>query len=110
MKFAFITRHQPTQAQIDLAAEQGIELECVGDADAFDTASYPDVSGYDGVIVVHPMLALRMIRSVGYSQKERLIGVFENANRAPEGERPQFEAKALHIMRLNGEDAYCISA
>ena len=92
MKFAFISRHTPTQAQIDLAAEQDIELVHVGDADAFTvTQGWVDEKGaFNGVVVVHPAAAMRLCGTF-------YVGVFENANRAPEGERPQFEAKALHV-------------
>ncbi len=35
MNFAFISRHEPTQGQIELAAVQNITLVPVGDMDAF---------------------------------------------------------------------------
>ena len=92
MKFAFISRHLPTSGQVDLAAAQGIELVHVGDADAFtvDREWVNDKGPFEGVIVVHPAAAMRLA-------SEFIIGVFENANRAPEGERPTFEAVALHL-------------
>lgn len=95
MKFAFISRHTPTSDQIRLAADQGIELISIGDFDAFNASpSQVDSFGaFEGVIVVHPAAALRLAGSF-------LVGVFENANRAPEGERPQFEALALHVHDL----------
>jgi hypothetical protein len=95
MKFAFISRHLPTEGQITLAADQGIELVHVGDADAFSVApSFVDGHGaFEGVIVVHPAAAMRLSGSF-------LVGVFENANRAPEGEKPTFEAVSLHIFDL----------
>ena len=95
MKFAFISRHLPTDGQIKLAADQGIDLIHVGDADAFTVSpSWVDGLGvFDGVAVVHPAAALLLCSSF-------LVGVFENSNRAPEGERPQFEASALHIYDL----------
>ena len=94
MKFAFISRHNPTQGQLQLAADQGITLVQVGDRDAFtvnitDLTSHND-GPFDGVIVVHPAAAMRLCGTF-------LIGVFENANRAPEGEKPSFEAVSLHI-------------
>jgi len=48
---------------------------------------------FEGAVVVHPAAALRLARCF-------IIGVFENANRAPAGEKPQFEAKALHLFDL----------
>ena len=95
MKFAFISRHAPTPEQHALAAEQGIELIGIGDADAFTVSPgfVHDAGPFEGVIVVHPAAALRLCH-------EFVIGVFENANRAPEGAPPQFSAKALHIWDM----------
>jgi hypothetical protein len=95
MKFAFISRHTPTDGQLQIAKEYGIDLIHIGDRDAFsvDVSTIDAAGAFDGVIVVHPSAAMRLAGSF-------LIGVFENANRAPEGERPQFEAKALHIYDL----------
>lgn len=98
--FAFISRHQPTAEQHALAAEKGITLIHVGDADAFtvdnsfvyENAARLDVP-FGGVIVVHPAAALRLC-------SEFLVGVYENANRAPEGAPPQFAAKALHVYDM----------
>jgi hypothetical protein len=92
-KLAFITRHTPTPAQYKLASEQGFELDFVGDRDAF-SFNPEEFQDYDGVVVVHPWMALQATRWVNF------IGVFENANRAPEGERPSFEAVALHVMEM----------
>lgn len=104
MNFAFISRHKPTQEQILLAKEKEITLHPIGDADAFTISSEwveaqtpPEIKrergAFDGVIVVHPAAALLLC-------KDYLIGVFENANRAPEGEPPQFSAKSLHLYNL----------
>lgn len=95
-RFAFISRHVPTQSQHDLAAAEGIELIHIGDADAFTVSpSFVDAAGaFEGVIVVHPAAAMRLCGRF-------VVGVFENANRAPVGERPQFEAVALHLYDLN---------
>jgi hypothetical protein len=94
-KFAFISRHLPTAGQMELAQAQGIELVQVGDADAFsvDPAWVYERGAFEGVVVVHPAAALRLSGSF-------IVGVYENANRAPEGEKPQFEATALHIFDL----------
>jgi len=90
MKMAFITRHAPTPSQSDLAKRAGYELIPVGDRDAF-TADLADLAEFNAVACVHPALALRLARIVP------IVGVFENANRAPEGEKPRFEALALHL-------------
>lgn len=94
MRFAFISRHVPTTGQLQLAADQGITLIQVGDRDAF-TVNVPDLMDhpdgpFNGVVIVHPAAAMRLC-------SEFLIGVFENANRAPEGEKPSFEAVSFHI-------------
>lgn len=96
-KMAFISRHVPTPEQITLAAERGFELIHVGDVDAFAPMAWSIVDGHDAgpfqaVCCVHPWLALQLERQ-GFS-----VAVFENGNRAPEGEKPQFYAKALHVM------------
>lgn len=95
MQFAFITRHNPTPEQQALAAEQGIELIAIGDADAFTvTPGFVYEQGdFEGVVVVHPAAALRLC-------SEFVVGVFENATRSGEGEKPGFFAKALHVYDL----------
>ena len=102
MNFAFISRHAPTSGQVALADEQGITLHHVGDADAFTVGNgFVHEAGvrldvvFEGVVVVHPAAALRLC-------SEFMVGVFENANRAPAGAPPQFEAKALHVYDLHG--------
>lgn len=94
-RFAFITRHQATPEQVAIAADSGIELVPIGDRDAF-TVSPGDIDAagaFDGVVVVHPAAAMRLASAF-------VIGVFENANRAPEGEKPSFEAVGLHLYDL----------
>ena len=92
MKFVFLSRHAATQEQMELAAAQNIELVQASDVDAFnwDVAKfqdeYPDAVG---VVCVHPIIALKAHHSGLY------VGIFENANRAPEGEKPSFFAKSL---------------
>lgn len=93
-KFAFISRHTPTPEQIELADRLNIELVTVGDKDAF-SLSGEQWDGMDGACVVHPAAALRLIRE-GFD-----ILVYENANRAPEGEKPQFYASAAHLFRVD---------
>jgi hypothetical protein len=99
-RFAFISRHLPTQEQIDLAIAKSIELVHVGDMDAFNWEMEKNrvLGHYDGVIVVHAWLALQCANRFDY------VGVFENANRAPEGEKPSFYAKALHVMQCWNAD------
>lgn len=75
-KFAFISRHQPTQEQIDLAKEKNIELVPIGDFDGF-TVTYKDISNhgdFDGVICAHAAMALRLINYY-------FIGIYENGQR-----------------------------
>lgn len=91
-KFAFISRHTPTDSQISIAAEKGIELVSVGDRDAF-TVSPNEFKEFDGAVVVHPAMAMRLCSHM-------CIGVFNNVNRAPVGEKPQFEATELHLYSV----------
>ena len=90
-KFAFVSRHVPTDSQIKLAAEQSVELVHIGDRDAFSITDADVGLEFEGVVVVHPAAALRLFHDFP-------IGVFENANRAPEGEPPKFEAAAFHHL------------
>ena len=101
-RFAFISRHQPTTSQQVLAEKAGVELVSVGDADAFTVTpqwveSLDPAAPYAGVVVVHPAAAMRLA-------DEYPVGVFENANRAPIGEKPQFEAVSFVIFdRITGD-------
>jgi hypothetical protein len=94
-RFAFLSRHRPTPEQHELAARLDIELVTVGDHDAFTVEPYHFDSAdvLDGVIVVHPAAALRL---APYYE----IGIYENAARAAEGERPTFFPVALHLYDL----------
>lgn len=100
MNFAFISRHAPTQGQINLAAAQGVTLITTGDMDAF-TVRATDIHNlgddndtpFAGVVVVHPAAALRLCADF-------LVGIFENANRAEIGQPPKFEAVSFHIYDL----------
>lgn len=100
-KFAFITRHAATPEQDALANEQGITLIPVGDWDAFDQeGNFKKFKalleeGFEGVVVVHPQLSLDAVAHMD-------VGIFKNSNRAPEGERPQFEAAAFHVTPWAG--------
>lgn len=99
MRFAFVSRHKPTKRQHELASEKGIELIPIGDRDAFSVIpsmldGHKD-GPFDGVVVVHPAAALRLANDF-------LVGVFKNANRAPVGEKPTFEAVELWIFDLVG--------
>ena len=94
LRFAFISRHEPTAEQVTLAKEQGVELVYIGDRDAFSVTSdeiacHPAAPFY-GVVVVHPAAAMRL--SGRFS-----IGVFENANRAAPGEPVKFSAVGFHV-------------
>lgn len=110
--FAFISRHTPSAAQVALAAEQGIRLCHIGDMDGFtitpdevayrltslmgdfDHTPYPEWRRQQvkGVVVVHAAAALRLLPHFD-------VGVFENAARAAEGEKPTFEAVSLHVWQ-----------
>lgn len=91
-KYAMVSRHQPTPEQITLAAGQGIEIVHVGDRDAWtmDTAEF---SGFDGVIVVHPWAAMTCL-TAGME-----VGIFNNVNRAPVGQKPDFFATELRVKK-----------
>jgi len=94
-RFAFISRHSPTQEQVALATEKGIELIPIGDCDAFTISpSFVDAIGpFDGVVVVHPAAALRLAETF-------IVGIFENGTRPGPDDRPQFFAKNFHLYNL----------
>ena len=54
------------------------------------------------------MLWMRVANHDGAGRRlwRRVEQCFENANRAPAGEKPQFEAKALHVLHPNGTPWY----
>lgn len=92
MEMAFISRHEPTQAQQILAESQGFDLQHIGDYDAFNIspAFVYNAGPFEAVAVVHPAAALNLCQ-------EFIIGIFKNINRAPVGEEPQFECAGLEI-------------
>ena len=96
--FLFCSRHAITAEQVALAAKAGITLHQGIDLDAFspnyDRIKFVCNQGqFEGVIVVHPALALKLCTAYQ-------IGVFENANRAAEGAPPSFQAVGLEIFDL----------
>ena len=90
MKFAFASRHAPTDRQHVLAAQLGIQLGESKDVDVFE-GDFGELEGY-GAVVVHPVAAFRAAAA------GLLVGVFRNANRAPEGAPPRFEAQELWVF------------
>ena len=89
-RLAFISRHQPTADQLALAAKAGSDLVPVGDRDGFSILP-EEFSGFSGVVVVHAAAAIRC-HSAG-----RAVGVFENSNRAPVGQKPDFHTTRLVV-------------
>lgn len=94
---AFVSRHEPTERQYQLAEEKGFKLVHVGDTDAFsitvgfiDDCAVKHDTPLAGAVVVHPAAAMRLAPYM-------IIGVFENSNRSPVGETPKFEAANLHL-------------
>jgi hypothetical protein len=86
MNFGFISRHEPTLEQEYMLKGIGINITHMGDVDAFHGDLIFSIDGrqMDGVIVVHPVLAMR------YRKAGITVGVFENINRAKEGDKPSF--------------------
>jgi hypothetical protein len=100
-RFAFISRHVPTEDQIQLADQLRIELVHVGDEDAFsETAAGDKDEEYEGVVVVNPAAALNYILKVP-------VGVFENAARPGVDGKPSFKAVSFRVWNLQqGDDCY----
>jgi hypothetical protein len=86
-KAAFISHHEPTPEQLDMAEKKGFELVHVGDCGAFNVRleAFED---YGAVCVVHPAAALRLC--LDYD-----VLIFENAER--DG---QFKPVKLHCYSL----------
>lgn len=94
----FISRHDLSDLQTDLLTKAGFIADTVDDFDAFaDDKSFKELvkSLHEKdvllVIVVHPLLALRL-------SKYFLVGVFNNKNRSPIGEQPDFFTDKLVII------------
>jgi hypothetical protein len=92
IKVAFISRHSPSDEQIKLAAQAGMALDHVGDADAFNATELYDKSGfYDYVCVVHPAAALFLMPHKG-------VIVFKNESRSEPGQPPKFSTTEMHVF------------
>lgn len=91
----FVSRHVPSEKQIELAKEKGYSLIHIGDIDAFSITKemiLKEVSNIEvsAVCVVHAAAALRL-------QEHFKIGVFKNIMRSEEGSVPTFEPSKLFI-------------
>jgi len=108
-RLAFISRHAPTQEQIDLALKLEHEIVHVGDVDAFDPGFLSTVAdriaGFDAVAAVHPNILLT--QALSYSGGTGLpCWVFENGSRPVEGGKPQFFCKGVIIWKQESGDTY----
>jgi hypothetical protein len=91
-KFAFVSRHQATPEQNEMALAEGIELVHIGDRDGF-TVTKEDIGDFDGVVVVHGGMAMRL-------KDDYIVGIFENELRPQEGGPASFKAKKLHLWEI----------
>jgi hypothetical protein len=92
----FVSRHAPSAKQVKLAEMAGYRLVDAGDLDAFAEdmpAKLELMASYEecAIACVHPLI-MAVACQLGK------VGVFENANRAPEGEKPSFEAVSLRMV------------
>lgn len=71
-QFAYLSANQPTEMEMLLAAERGIELVPVEECDPF-TVNPEHYTHYNGVVLTHPAAVCRFIRE-GFT-----VGVFEKA-------------------------------
>lgn len=98
--FIFISRHEPLSSQFELAAAQGVNLIHVGDLDAFDKLRMGRIAGLaaankaEGVVAVHPLIAIAAFKA-GLA-----IGSFNNVNRAPIGQKPDFHTTEFQIEEV----------
>lgn len=94
---AFISRHEPTPKQYELAEEKGFHLVHVGDMDAFNIMPWTleaITSKYEAFAVVNAALAIKLVPYAEY------IGVFENGMRPDMDGKSTFFVKALHIYDI----------
>lgn len=93
LKMACITRHEITKEQHELAEEVGYKLHPIGDFNAFTVTSDEVKShgDFDAVCVVHVAMGMRL-------QSDYTVACYENSDRSPVGEPPQFFATALHFL------------
>ena len=91
--FAFISRHEPTELQKIMALENGVEIEFVGDANAFSGEELSEkCAGFCGAVVVHPAAAMHISR-LGLE-----VGIFENGTRPSLGGKPEFFPKSFVVF------------
>lgn len=100
-KLAYISRHKITPAQRNLALQMGYTLHDVGDRDAF-TVDVDEFLTYDGVVVVNPAMALRLLMPA--LSRPWVVGVYENGMRGDEGAPAQFHARRFHTYSLVTND------
>lgn len=111
-KIAFITRHTPNAEQKEICAKRGAELVAVGDIDGFDIEAVKVLfrttvsSGCRDFAVVNPAVALNLAKHA--DEIGIRIWVFENANRAPEGETPAFFTKSVSVWEIFGDSSFGI--
>jgi len=91
-RFAFVSRHAPTQGQIELASRAGIELVHVGDRDAFRPIPEAMDPEFQGIIGVHPLVAVKALKN------DKKAGVFENISRPGPDGKPQFTVGRLVVV------------
>lgn len=106
----FISRHEPTVEQVEMARGRGFDLVHVGDADAFNVAAvrrlvevnFPGV--VPAVALVNPAMALNVASLA--TESGIYIGTFENEQRSEVGGKPTFHAKSLHVWQVFGDASY----
>lgn len=99
MDFIFVSRHQPTVEQLQLAEANGHTLTHVGDVDAFDRPAVVHLlrqhHQYHGIVAVHPLVV-----AIAAQKGWNYFGFFRNVNRAPVGEKPQFATDLFVVEKL----------
>ena len=97
--YAYISRHALTGEQLEIINAANITVITLGDMDGFAITkdAVDDAAGLevDGVIVVHAGAVARLM------QEGCEVGVFNNLNRAPVGEKPDFGTDSLYIWNYS---------
>lgn len=102
---AFISRHEPTAEQYNLATYHGYRLLHIGDMDGFSVRlediheRLREIGGTSASVQCHTYCVVHAGLAAYLASNRYTVAVFENENRSGSGEKPQFLPVALHIFK-----------
>ena len=113
MKIAFISRHEPTEAQAELVDVFDGQLVAVGDVDGFDAAAVAALvnkcrmDGIAAFAVVNAAVALNVAAAMEDVSEAADVFVFRNTARPVVGGKPEFVTDAVHRWTVGGGAWHC---